>query len=553
VVHPDRHTVCPAGEVGEIWVSGGNVADGYWNSPEQNKSVFGAFLKNTNEGPFLRTGDLGFIHEGELYITGRRKDLLIIRGRNIYPQDLEAAVMNCHAALRPGGTVAFSVEAEAEERIVIVQELRDAYRGALNEITDAIRATVFEECGALAHAVILVPRGAIPKTSSGKLQRNACRAAHLAGALNVLEESILDGAWLNRKMPADFEAPRTLAEKKLAAIWSAILHVEHIGVHDRFFELGGDSLAAAQCAAEVCSAFHLDEVSPDLFLLAPALDQMALAVSDPENLAALAAGIQPIQPAGDELPVFLVGPGLEARHLPPHFGPNQPVFGIAWPLLDQLTPPYTVEKIAAQCVTSLLRYRPQGPYLLAGWCAAGVVAFEMARQLEAAGKTNTSVVMLDVYNFFLPPMSWPKRALVRSYRWTRRLQFLGSRVRRHGLPALRDTVAWRIGLARQTAHRALIGRSQSIYDALDQALATYRPRPWSGRMVHIWATDRPRGRFADPEFGWGHLAPGGFSFHEVPGDHITMLRDPNVQAIARILTAELNRVTSETRELSRQQ
>jgi acyl-CoA synthetase (AMP-forming)/AMP-acid ligase II len=128
VVSPEILIECAPDEVGEIWVSSKSVALGYWNRPDETAHTFGAHLSDTGEGPFLRTGDLGFINDGELFITGRLKDLIIIRGRNHYPQDIELSVERSHAALRPAGGAAFSIEAEGEERLVIVHEVQPRQR-----------------------------------------------------------------------------------------------------------------------------------------------------------------------------------------------------------------------------------------------------------------------------------------------------------------------------------------------------------------------------------------------------------------------------------------
>src|SRR5690606_21713603 len=122
IAHPENMTSLPPDQIGEIWVSGPSVAQGYWNRPEETDRTFRAYLKDTGEGPFLRTGDLGFIQDGELFVTGRLKDLIIIRGLNHYPQDIEATAERAHARVRPGNGAAFACEIDGVERLVLVQE-----------------------------------------------------------------------------------------------------------------------------------------------------------------------------------------------------------------------------------------------------------------------------------------------------------------------------------------------------------------------------------------------------------------------------------------------
>ncbi|MCC5648468.1 amino acid adenylation domain-containing protein [Nostoc sp. XA013] len=196
IANPETLTRCDRDEVGEIWVSGPSIGHGYWNRPEETEQTFHAYLQDTGvngaSGPFLRTGDLGFLHNGELFITGRVKDLIIIRGRNLYPQDIELTAECSHNALRSGSVAAFAVEVEKEERLVVVQELEFRAKPNIDEATAAIRQAITEEHEVQVYAVVLIRAGTIPKTSSGKIQRRATKAGFLAGTLEVVGSSILE-------------------------------------------------------------------------------------------------------------------------------------------------------------------------------------------------------------------------------------------------------------------------------------------------------------------------------------------------------------------------
>lgn len=191
IAHPETLSTCQPNEVGEIWVSGPSVGKGYWNRPQETKEVFGAYLSDTGEGPFLRTGDLGFLYEGELFITGRLKDVIIIRGRNLYPQDIELTAERSHPALRPTACAAFTVDVKNEERLVVVQELEFRAKPNLEQVINAIRQAVTEEHEVQVYAVVLIKPGSIPKTSSGKIQRRATRAQFESGTLNVVGSNVL--------------------------------------------------------------------------------------------------------------------------------------------------------------------------------------------------------------------------------------------------------------------------------------------------------------------------------------------------------------------------
>ncbi|MGD9485994.1 fatty acyl-AMP ligase [Streptomyces sp. TRM70308] len=188
VVAPESGTPLPPGRVGELWLRGPNVARGYWNPDEEGRRAFGGTLPDDAGGPWLRTGDLGVLHEGELYVTGRLKDLVIVGGRNHYPQDLELTAEQAHAAVRPHHVAAFAVPAPEDaagdpgERLVLVAETARAGQAPPAEVAAAVRGAVSARHGVAAHDVRLLPPGSVPRTSSGKVARAAARRAYLAGA-----------------------------------------------------------------------------------------------------------------------------------------------------------------------------------------------------------------------------------------------------------------------------------------------------------------------------------------------------------------------------------
>ena len=188
IVNPDSLTKCPEKEVGEIWVSGASIAQGYWR--EESQKTFQAYLADTQEGPFLRTGDLGFLDAGELFITGRIKDTIIIRGQNHYPQDIESTVQQSHESLRPDCGAAFSLEIKGSEKLIIVQEVERTYMRKINvkEVIGDISQAVTAKHGLRAYAILLVKVGSIPKTTSGKIQRYACKNAFINGSLQLVED-----------------------------------------------------------------------------------------------------------------------------------------------------------------------------------------------------------------------------------------------------------------------------------------------------------------------------------------------------------------------------
>jgi acyl-CoA synthetase (AMP-forming)/AMP-acid ligase II/alkylation response protein AidB-like acyl-CoA dehydrogenase/acyl carrier protein len=188
IVNPETLCRCRMEEVGEIWVTGASVTQGYWNQPEATAAAYAGFLQDTGEGPFLRTGDLGCLQGEELFITGRLKDLIVIRGRNHYPQDIELSVAQAHPALRPNENAVFAIEEGEEEKLIVVQEVERTCRRQLqvDEVVGAIRRQISQEHQLQVHAISLISPGSLPKTSSGKVQRHACRQAYLTKSLKEI-------------------------------------------------------------------------------------------------------------------------------------------------------------------------------------------------------------------------------------------------------------------------------------------------------------------------------------------------------------------------------
>ncbi len=269
IVDPQTGTECDEGGVGEIWVQGGSVTQGYWKQDELNQEIFRASLNGDGQETFLRTGDLGFFYEGELYVTGRLKDVIIIRGRNHYPHDIERTAQLAHEAVDMGA--AFSVEGEREEQLVVVHQLRREHRGAdKNEVLRAVRKSIVDEHDLDPLAILLIRPVSLPITSSGKVQRRLCREQYLAGQLSVVGEwtnHVADGVCNIERAAAVAGAPSFLENlgqatpDALAAeiqewliAWlteRANLNPGTMTATTPFAELGIDSLTAVEISQEL--------------------------------------------------------------------------------------------------------------------------------------------------------------------------------------------------------------------------------------------------------------------------------------------------------------
>jgi len=293
IVDPQSCEALPPGRVGEIWVSGPSVAQGYWNRADASAETFGAMLAQPNQppsgkavatwrpnpGPYLRTGDLGFFDNGELFVAGRLKDLIIIRGRNHYPQDIEHAVEEASPLVRAGSIAAFAVDVDGRERVVVVAEVERGRRdpAEFTAAFEAIRKRLATEHELAVEALVLVRPNSVPKTSSGKIQRHACKRQFLDGTLDVVEQHI---GWLqpaaapatgseqprlarqrpvgeaSRSQRADRELPSEIVE----AVFEHVRRIAkeragHLTLDTNIVELGLDSLERMEIVASLEEAF----------------------------------------------------------------------------------------------------------------------------------------------------------------------------------------------------------------------------------------------------------------------------------------------------------
>jgi 8-amino-7-oxononanoate synthase len=240
IVDPDTGARCGDGQVGEIWVSGASVALGYWNRPEASAATFRARLAGSDRS-YLRTGDLGVLSDGELIVTGRLKDLVILEGRNYYPHDIELAAERSHQSLRAGFTAAFGAGSESggRERLVLVAEvIRHHKPEGDSALFQAIRTELAGTIGILPDEILLIRQNTIPRTSSGKIQRRACRVAYLDGSLEIV------GRWRSRG--SDVVPPRDAITAFVIDWVREELSVDPVLLdpRTRLRDLGLDSLAA---------------------------------------------------------------------------------------------------------------------------------------------------------------------------------------------------------------------------------------------------------------------------------------------------------------------
>jgi acyl transferase domain-containing protein/acyl-CoA synthetase (AMP-forming)/AMP-acid ligase II len=327
IVNPETLAACGPNSVGEVWVASASVTQGYWNQPQATHETFGARLmvagrRDHPDSPdsrsYLRTGDLGFILDNELFLTGRHKDLIILRGRNHYPQDIEHSAEAAHAALRRGCSAAFSHERNGQEHLVIVFEVERKYvrHFDLRALCATVRRAVFEAHGVLAHALCVLKPGGIPKTSSGKIRRAACQTQFSQGALEAIEVWREDDPPVQATQSSTPHAPALALQTWLQTRLAEVLNLtpQQLDIRRPFADYGVDSVLATQLSGEL-ESLQGRRLPATLLYEFSTIEKLAHhlsgATSEPAHITPTAV---PISPANE--PIAIIGmscrwPGAE--------------------------------------------------------------------------------------------------------------------------------------------------------------------------------------------------------------------------------------------------
>ena len=260
IVDSQTHTEVVPGRAGEIWISGASVGQGYWHKPDLTRNSFNVHLSDTGEGPFLRTGDLGFMWDDQLYIAGRREDLIVVRGLNRYPHDIEVTARRSHPLLEAGYGAAFAVGDNGTQRLVLVHEIRHNGRMDFTPVLNAIRTAVLDEHDLALDSIMLIRCGTISRTSSGKIQRHVCRKAFLAGEIKPIAEY-----------------PGPVAAKKVDCSISVNRDAEHVSSSIPHHEMNCSQPAAFSAVCQHARAIAnapLPDLMPDMPLNVLGLDSL---------------------------------------------------------------------------------------------------------------------------------------------------------------------------------------------------------------------------------------------------------------------------------------
>ena len=350
VVDPQSFLEVPEGEKGELWYCGDSAAEGYWNNPEKSKEVFRAQIPG-DSNYYMRTGDIGYLHDGNLHVTGRMADIIIIKGRNYHAEDIEWSI-NDVTGVRPGMSAAFAVEDGDTESVVLVVSVDKNNSAQWAATIKQIRSVIFEDYQIPLARVVLIKPSQLPTTTSGKVRRKECRRMLDAGEFSVLMDDV------SEVKPAEADRENFIpavsqSEKELTALWSSLLNVpaEEIGLQDNFFELGGSSLTMLELANQLDttiellfryptiqgylyrdSEYEFPEVEKDIYLPPSAIDE---SLNDVTNTTLVTGGagffglhfLQSMLHRSEQNFVLLVR-GKSAEHMQKKFADAVAYFGM---------------------------------------------------------------------------------------------------------------------------------------------------------------------------------------------------------------------------------
>lgn len=530
-LYDPQQNLVPIGVVGEIYIGGAGVNQGYLNRDDLTQEKF-----VTLDGQrFYRTGDLGrFDAEGNLEILGRADFQIQLRGIRMEPGEIEVTLRQI-----PG----------VRESVVAAPELRNGEKALVAYVVldQAQKPTIAQMRGFLQAKLpdymvpaIFLELDAMPLNLNQKIDRRALPTPDLSTASHRTHPVV----------PAQNEL-----EHQLVSIWEAVLQVQPIGVHDNFFELGGHSLSAVQVLMQVEKL--LGKTLPITTLLQfPTIAEITKLLGDAEPEAPV-GDLVLLRPGGNQPPLFCLYGILLYRELAEHLNGDRPVYGVYLQEEVDLLKEGEVDmqnsifasvpKIATRYLQSIRTLQPHGPYYLAGESFGGVVALEMAQQLNAVGEEVALVVLMDTY---APNVQ-------RRLSFTQRWQLHWRSLLQQGLPYLGEKVQKNLNQVRQKLfshfykvyQQLSLGEEQELQsfaeaahadiraEVREQAIQSYVPQPYAGRVVLFRAQERDTfERELGPGLGWESLLEN-LQVFEVAGDHLGILKAPHVQAI----TAQLKR------------
>jgi amino acid adenylation domain-containing protein len=495
----------PVGVAGEIHIGGPGLARGYLNCPEVTAAKFIPDPFNAEpEARLYKTGDLArYMPNGEIEFVGRRDFQIKIRGFRVEPGEIES-VLAGHSSLREAVVVAPD-EGSSAKRLVAYLVPVAGQRPSAGDV----RGWLGKQLPDYMIPSDFVFLEELPLTPNGKVDRRRLSVRSVV-----------------RDSGDDFAAPTDKVESQLTRMWEEILRQRPIGIRDNFFELGGHSLVAVRLMRRIEKEFGRKLPLVTLFN-APTIEQLA-AILRHDPLPTNTSLVVPIQPEGDRPPFFCVhgmgGAVLRFQQLARHMAPDHPFYGIQPQGIDGGMPFLSsVEQMASCYVSEMRKVQSEGPYFIGGYSFGGLVAFEMARQLQAAGQEVAFLGLVDTY----PGKAKSNAVLLKTLLALPRRQQMAYAARR--------ITRYRRGLRRRFDALFLPKPLKAVRKILAAAELAYQPRPYFGAATWLRASEKALRGLDNPQDDWSRWVSGGVEIHEIDGDHGSIMNEPMVSILAEKL------------------
>jgi thioesterase domain-containing protein len=512
----------PMGVKGELYTGGEGLARGYINRAEMTAERFVPSPYGRGERLY-RSGDQArYLTDGNIEFMGRNDEQVKIRGYRIEAGEVEAALRRQAGVAE--AVVVVQQQAGGDKRLAgyVVAQEQQAVTG------EGLRKQLREELPEYMIPAVIMRLEEIPLTANGKVDRRA-----------------LPEAQWKRGEGRHYKGPRTITEEVLAGIWGELLCIEQIGIDDNFFEIGGHSLLAVRLMSRVQQQMGRSLPLASLFQ-GPTIEYQARLLRQEVSLD-LDSPLVTIEQGGSKRPFFCVHPvsgnvfcyTALARHL----GTDRPFYAFKSPDLDRTTSSQRqISEMASRYIDALRSAQPEGPYLLGGWSMGGNIAFEMARQLEAQGEEIALLALFDskANHNDGELVNGNRLALLASFARDMGLSFEGFTLFEDELQRLdTDEQLGRIlerakltGIVPPDLGMPQIRSLLNVFETNTAAIRSHEPKLYGGRVTLFSAADNPE---SDSQLGWGEFAASGVDLNVIPGDHYTIMREPNVEALAERL------------------
>ncbi|HRQ83523.1 MAG TPA: amino acid adenylation domain-containing protein [Flavobacteriales bacterium] len=506
----ERMEPVAVGEKGELYTGGEGLALGYWGKPELTAAQFVPNPFSTDHGSKLyRTGDLArWLPDGTIDFIGRGDGQVKVRGFRVELGEIEAAISQLGEV--KDRVVMVRTDLPGEKQLVAylvpldaarIAEDMEAQEELIGNVRGHLRNTLPDHM--VPSAFVIIPE--LPLTANGKVDKRALPVPEIRSQV----------------MEVKHVAPRNAKEMQLAKIWGTLLNAPTIGVNDNFFDLGGHSLIGIQLLARVEEQFGKRLPLNTLFQ-APSIAAFAKLIQSKNGTNGL-KNLAALQPEGSRMPFFCVHGDEANHHIMRYLGKDQPYYAFFHQGEDGSAFEHNgVEGIARHYVAELLTVQPEGPYLLGGYSFGGIIAYEMAQQLSAAGH---EVPLLALFDMPAPDL------FVKNMKLEEKLHEPLKRI------VMRRLMQRALAKGRIQSHRL---RHFHIIDNYNKAIVAYRPKPYSGPVTVFKAAST----HGPDDMGWAKLVTGPLDVRVLPGDHYSLIKAPEVAELVRELSASIDRALS---------